>query len=149
MFLTRTIDEFKSFFHSLFLIQIIVSGIFICTSTYVLAFTVKLSFESYWHFNSLNSFQSTTANVIETLSYVACFIHGVSDIYLVMYLANEIRLASDKLSYRLFESNWIEQSRTCRKCVIILAEFLKQPQEMVIFKLYPMNLETFTLVSLP
>lgn len=126
----------------------IASGILISASTYLLAFTVKLSMKSSWLLNDTNSFQRSFDNVFENIIYITGLIYGTSDIFLVMYLANEIRLTSDRLSYCVFESNWIEQPQSKRKLVILLSEFLKKPQEMVIFKLYTMNLETFTMVSL-
>lgn len=63
-----------------------------------------------------------------------------------MYLANEITVASERLSYSLFESNWIEQTESCKKYVLIMGEVLKQPQQLVIL-IYPLNLETFMMVS--
>ncbi len=65
---------------------------------------------------------------------------------MVMYLGNEIKLSSDELSHCVYESNWIEQTESCKKCIIILTERLKQPQELIIGKLYPLNLVTFTSV---
>lgn len=65
-----------------------------------------------------------------------------------MYLGNEIKLHSDGLSYCLFESNWIDDSKYCGKIIIIFTALLKKPQEIVIAKLYPLNLQTYTRVSL-
>lgn len=67
---------------------------------------------------------------------------------MVTYLGNQIKLSSNRLSYCLFQSNWIEQSKPTRKCIITLTEVLKQPQVLVIWKLYPLDLQTFTSVSL-
>ena len=76
---------------------------------------------------------------------MCCLLYGVFDIFLVMFLANDITLASDRLSYCLFESNWIEQTESCKKYVLIMGEVLKQPQQLMIL-IYPMNLETFVKV---
>lgn len=65
-----------------------------------------------------------------------------------MYLGNEIKLSSDRLSYCLFESDWIGQTEVCKKHIVIMIEFLKQPQELIVGKLYPMDLKTFTSVGL-
>lgn len=97
--------------------------------------------------NNFNSFQSSPDNLFEFATYVACLSHGIFDIFLVMYLGNEIYLESYGLPYCLFESNWMDQSESCKKIIIIMSEVLKKPQELVIFKLYPMNLERFTSVS--
>lgn len=66
---------------------------------------------------------------------------------MITHFGNEIKLSSDRLSYSLFESDWMEQSNSCQKCIVILAEIVKQPHELVIWKLYPLNLKTFTSVS--
>lgn len=63
-----------------------------------------------------------------------------------MYLANEIKIESDRLTYSLFESNWMDQSESTKKYVLILCEMIKRPQQLVVF-VYPMNLEKFTSVS--
>lgn len=65
-----------------------------------------------------------------------------------MYLAHDISLASDKLSYCLFECAWIGQPKYCLKCILVLGEIIRHSQQLVILKIYPMNLETFTVVSL-
>lgn len=67
---------------------------------------------------------------------------------MLMYFGNEIKLESDQLSYSLFESNWIDKPKATNVDMIILTEILKQPQELIICKLYPLNLETFRAVSL-
>ena len=78
--------------------------------------------------------------------FAAVIFYTFFDIFVILFLANEITLESDRLSYCLFESNWFQQSEATKKCVIIMCEMIKQPQQLTIF-LYPMNLETFTSVS--
>lgn len=73
-------------------------------------------------------------------------VYNLFDISVVMYLGNEIKLASDRVSYSLFETDWIEQTLLCKKYIIIMTEVLKKPQELIIGKLYPLNLQTFTSV---
>lgn len=92
------------------------------------------------------SLQNSTENFIESGTYITSLIHVITDIFAVMYLANEVKLAGSRLTYYLFECHWMEQSEKSKKCVLILCEFLKHPQELVILNLYPMNLETFTRV---
>lgn len=67
---------------------------------------------------------------------------------MVMYFGNEVKCSSDELSYSVFESNWIVQSKSYRKCILTLTEVVKKPHELVILKLYPLDLETFTSVSI-
>lgn len=64
-----------------------------------------------------------------------------------MYLGNELKCSSHRLSYCLFESDWIGQSQLCQKSIIILAEALKQLHELIIGKIYPLNLKTFSTAS--
>ncbi|XP_037032438.1 uncharacterized protein LOC119071566 [Bradysia coprophila] len=121
--LNETVERFRSCFSTLFLAQITTSGIIICVSVYNLAF-------------------ASNQNFVKTEFYVVELLYGIFDIFLVMYLANDITLASDRLSYCLFESNWIEQTESCKKYVLIMGEVLKQPQQLAVL-IYPMNLETF------
>ncbi len=72
--------------------------------------------------------------------------YSIFDIFMIMYLGNEIKLSSDELTHRMYESSWIDQTESCKKCIIILMERLKRPQELVVGNLYPLNLETFTSV---
>lgn len=74
-------------------------------------------------------------------------IYNTFDIFMLMYFGNEIKLESDRFSYCLFESSWIDQPKVIKDNMIILTEILKQPQQLIICKLYPMNLGTFTSVS--
>ncbi len=78
--------------------------------------------------------------------YVAILLYSFFEIFMIMYLANEITIESDQLSYCLFESNWFDQSESTKKCVIILCEMIKKPHQLKVF-IYPMNLEKFTSVS--
>lgn len=73
--------------------------------------------------------------------------YNLFDIFMVMYLGNEIKLASHRLSSCLFESKWIEQSQETKKHVVIVTEMIKCPKELIVGKLYPLNLQTFVWVS--
>lgn len=78
---------------------------------------------------------------------VATLIYNVFDIYVVMHYGNGIKLSSNRLTYSLFESNWIGQTKSFKKSMIIFSEVSQQPHELLIGKLYPLNLQTFTSVS--
>lgn len=69
------------------------------------------------------------------------------DIFVIMYLGNEMEIAGETLEYCVFESNWINQSNSYKKNMIIIMTAMKQPHQLVIAKLYPLNLNTFKLVS--
>ncbi len=121
-----------------------------------LYFGICFGIRELWHKYSMyfrlirtpNSLQSSNENLFEIPLFAAISLYGIFDIFMVMYLANDISVASDKLSYCLFESNWIGQQKSCMKCLLILGQRLRYPQRLVILKVYPMNLETFTVVSL-
>lgn len=158
IFYHRTIERFKSCFYALFFIQMTTSGLSICVSTYNMAYvsTLLLLQSSKNNFaNNSNttrrilspSFQNSPDNIIQSVIFIVVLLYGVFDIFLVMYLANEITWASDCLSYCLFESNWLDQTERCKKSVLILGEIFKRPQQLVIL-IFPMNLETFTRVSI-
>ncbi len=70
-------------------------------------------------------------------------LYNTLEIFLVMYFGNEITASKNRLSYRLFESNWVDQSQACKKIVLIFGEQLKQPKEFKILKIYPITLEMF------
>lgn len=141
-------ERFRSFLAPLFLILITTSGFSICVSIYVLAFVsyAKQLTTSYLLKNDFDSFQSSHENLMQSITYILSMMYAVFDIFVIMYLANELKVASDQLPYCLFESNWIEQSESCKKCVVIMGEALKQPHELIIL-IYPMNLNTFLSVS--
>lgn len=145
----RTIGRFKSCFENLFFLQISTSGIGICCSVYILAF-VKIIFIIF--FNQITNncsyhFQSTRINPSQLGAAVATLIYNVFDVFVVMHYGNKIKISSDRLTYCLFESNWVEQSPSYKKCIIMFLEVLKKPHELLIGKLYPLNLQTFTSVS--
>lgn len=75
-------------------------------------------------------------------------IYNLFDIFAVMYLGNQIELSSDGLSYCWFQSLWTEQTQSCKKNILIMTEALRRPKQVVVGKLYPLNLKTFTSVSL-
>lgn len=74
-------------------------------------------------------------------------LYNLFDIFMVMYLGNEIELSSNRLSHCLYESNWIEQTEKCKKYIMIVTEVVKRPRELTVGKLYPLNLQTFSCVS--
>lgn len=65
-----------------------------------------------------------------------------------MHFGNEIKILSDRFSYCLFETDWVDQHLLSIKLLVIFSEQLKQPQQMTILKLYPIDLETFTRVCI-
>ncbi|KAJ6649331.1 Odorant receptor 2a [Pseudolycoriella hygida] len=109
--LSETVKRFRDFFSLLFFAQIATSGISMCISVYSLAY---------------NSDQ----NLFQTYVSMVLLFYATLDIFFVMFFASEITSSSDRLSFCLYESNWI-------------GEVLQQPQELKIL-VYPMNLETFT-----
>ncbi|XP_037024898.1 odorant receptor 94a-like isoform X1 [Bradysia coprophila] len=124
---TELLDEFASTFSSLFLLQIFTSSLSICGGVYSLAFS-----------SHDDPIQDGFYSIVEFY----CFF----DTFALMYLGNEIMVSSDKLSYCLFESNWIEQTQSCKRNILILVEYLQQPQQIIVCKLFPLNLESFSII---
>lgn len=79
------------------------------------------------------------------MNLLLLFINGF-DLFVVLYLSDEITVASAELMYCVFEANWIGQPKAVVQNLIVLAEVLKKPHELIILKLYTMNLATFTAV---
>nr|QGW45386.1 odorant receptor 13 [Bradysia odoriphaga] len=123
--LKELIDELASFASNLFLIKFGTSGMSICGSVYSLAYYVS-------------------DVSVETLYHIYTIFYYVFELFMITYFGNEIMLCNSRLSYSLFESDWIEQPQLTQKCIIIFREYLKQPQVLVIGKLYPLTLESFT-----
>lgn len=113
-------------------------------------FSVRSSIRKYSQtfkiYFTLSMTSQTDDNIILLVTYFAAVAYNFFDIFMITYFGNEIELSSARLSYCLFESNWIGQSEACKTCIVILAEVLKHPQRLLIYKLYPLNLQTFTAV---
>nr|QGW45393.1 odorant receptor 20 [Bradysia odoriphaga] len=122
------LEVFGTDYSRLFFLQLLTGSISICGGIYGLAF-------------------SRHENMIMDGYNCAFLLYSVFDIFMIMYLGNEIKLASDQLSYCLFECNWMDQLTSGKKPIIILTERLKRSQELTVGKLYPLNLQTFTSVA--
>lgn len=83
---------------------------------------------------------------VELLIYLFILFYYLSEIFMITYFGNEIMLSSNRLSYCLFESEWMEQPHKTKKCIIIFGECLLQPHVLLIAKLYPLTVESFTKV---
>lgn len=70
------------------------------------------------------------------------------EIFLPCFFGNEIILSSDNLSYCLFSSDWVEQTITYKKKMIIFAERLKRPIVITAGKFVKLSLITFTSVCI-
>lgn len=84
------------------------------------------------------------ANPMQYAVYIASLLYNFFDIFMITYLGNEIKFASSKLLYSVFECNWIAQSTASKSCMLVLHEVLKRPQVLVIGKLYALDLEVFS-----
>ncbi|XP_037034297.1 odorant receptor Or2-like [Bradysia coprophila] len=123
--LRRLIDELESFLSKLFLLQFATSGLCICGSIYCLAFDIS-------------------NNSLERIVHVYTLFYNTAELFMITYFGNEITLSSSCLTYSLFESEWIGQPHSTKTCIIIFGEYLKRSEVMLIGKLYPLTLETFT-----
>lgn len=148
-FFTRLTYQLEKFLSNILSIQVITGGICICGSVYILAFVRQHSILLYKCMTNLSlQLQSvSTENLVEYVIYVFILFYNILDIFMIMYFGNEIKLSSGRFSYCLFESDWIDQSQSYKKCLLIFGERLQMVHQMLILKLYPLNMETFTTVS--
>lgn len=94
-----------------------------------------------------SSLQSSVENPFQLGVYAVVMMYSFFDIFMVTHFGNEIKFASSRLSYNLFQCNWFDQPESSKKCISILMEVLKRPQELVVGKVYPLDLVIFTKVS--
>ncbi len=87
-------------------------------------------------------------NFFQFFVFLVSMLYCSFDIFMILYFGNEIKLGSDRLSYHLFESDWMDRPQSIKRNVIIFGEFLMQPTQLIVLKLYPLTLETFTRVCL-
>nr|QGW45382.1 odorant receptor 9 [Bradysia odoriphaga] len=120
----KLVCDIESFCSTIFFLEIGTSGLCICGSIYCLAFDVS---------------EKTVGRMI----HFSSLLYNVTGIFITTNFGNEIMLKSNRLSYYLFESDWIDQPQSTKMMIIILAECLQQPHTIVIAKLYPLTLETF------
>ncbi len=130
----------------MFFLQIATGSVCICGSVYTLAFVIIEFTILIISFILLSYFQSSHEDLIQDGIFCLILVYCIFDIFVVMYLGNEIMLSSDELTHCLYASNWIDQTESCKKCVIILMERLKRPQELIVGKIYPINLLMFNTV---
>ncbi|XP_037041485.1 odorant receptor 23a-like [Bradysia coprophila] len=121
----KLIDQLESFCFNLFFLQFCTSGLCICGSIYSLAFDVG-------------------GNTVERLCHIFNLAYNISEIFMITFFGNEIQVSSDRLSYCLFESNFVDQTDSVKKLIVIFGEYLKQPHQLTIGNLYPLTLDTFT-----
>lgn len=142
----RWTDKLGSFLSKLFVVQLATSSLCLCCSIYCLAFVSGIFRPFLGSLKFTSIFQIQGDNLIERLIYILLLIYNTFDIFMIMYFGNEITLASDRLSYALFESDWVDRSQSIKKKVFMFGEFLVKPQQMVLLQLYPLTLDTFTRV---
>lgn len=138
----------ESFFSNIFSVQIATSSICICCSIYSLQFVNQITFPFRNAANLFSFFfaKNNNDNLMENIVYLACLVYNIFDTFVVMYFSNEIMVLSDRLAYCLFESDWISQNQLSKKCILIFGERLKQRQQLVILKIYPLTLQSFVRV---
>ncbi|XP_037029015.1 odorant receptor 43a-like isoform X1 [Bradysia coprophila] len=117
--------QLEAFLSKLFVVQIATGSVCICLSTYSIAF-----FEG--------------DNFYGMFVYLTGMMYSIFDIFTITFLGNEIVLASNKLSYRLYESCWIGRGRSIRSNVLLFGTLLKKPHQMIILKMFPLTLDTFS-----
>ncbi|XP_037041156.1 odorant receptor 94b-like isoform X3 [Bradysia coprophila] len=124
LYLREIIDEVESFLSKLFLLQFAISAVCICSAIYCLAFDISVNF-------------------VQRLVQIYAFLYVIAELFMITYFGNDIKLYSSRLTYSLFECNWVEQPLATKKCILVFGEYLKRSHEVLIGKLYPLTLDTF------
>lgn len=149
--LTRDTTGMKNLLSSLFFAQIGTSAICICGSVYaattVRKYCTRILQNSHFFIIVFIPVQNRTASIDQLIINLSLSLYCIFDIFVLAYLGNEIKDSSSKLSHCLFECNWVGQTESCKSRILILMALLQQPREIIIGKLYPLNLQTFTAVS--
>lgn len=76
-------------------------------------------------------------------------------IFLMCMFGQELMSEFDRLSFQLYSSNWPaiiaatkrNEPKSCHKMLIIFMESLKEDKQIMIGKVFALNLKTFTSVS--
>lgn len=84
---------------------------------------------------------------MELTIHFGTLLYNLSEIFMITSLSNEIKLSSDRLSYSLFESEWVDQSSLTKENVLTFSGLLKQSHVVVVGKIYPLTLELFSKVN--
>lgn len=86
-----------------------------------------------------------TVFMIYTTNQVVIFqsIPIVLKIFLICYFCQELKDASENISYAVFHSKWYRLDKPTRKTVLAFMENLKSPIKIRCLKLFELNLKTF------
>lgn len=91
--------------------------------------------------------ENLSDSVNNFVKYVSLMGIYTYEIFMLMYFGNEVSLSSEELLTSVYESNWMDSSMRYRKLALTLMERLKRKEEMKIAKLFPLNLNMMTSVS--
>lgn len=146
----RNIKQIEDTFSSVFFFQIASSAICICSIAYLLASVSLIGFVKQRKNFVIKRFpvqESISENFNIFVMYISLGGIYMYEIFVIIYLANEITLQSDRLSYCIYESNWPCMSTKFRKLVIIIGEKWKKPIIVVVGKIFRMRIHLITSVN--
>lgn len=109
-------------------------------------FCVKIVYNLNKYFPLIQS--SPQDNQFQIIVHICLIGYYIFDIFLTMYFGNLIILKSDELRSALYQSNWTQQSLKFRRIAMILFERLRNPTNILVGKLFPLSLDTFSAVIL-
>ena len=96
---------------------------------------------------NFNLLQNTGDNLIAIFVNASLIFYNVFSIYGIMFFGNEVLLESGKLSYCIYQSNWISRAQSIKKFIMAFTELVRNPIKVSVLKLYPLTLVTFGQVS--
>lgn len=90
---------------------------------------------------------SPSESFTEYSFYLFFLVALVTQIFLPCFLGNEMIFASNDLINSAYNSSWHVRSIGYRKLLIILMERLKRRSSILVGKLFPLSLDTFSSVN--
>lgn len=78
--------------------------------------------------------------------HIALIGYYIFDIFLTMFFGHLIILKSEELRTLLYQSNWPQQSQQFKRIAMITFERLQNPTVILVGKLFPLSLDTFSVV---
>ncbi|CAG9764260.1 unnamed protein product [Ceutorhynchus assimilis] len=83
----------------------------------------------------------TAQSVVEMIFSVIYLALLISQLFILAWSANEINVQSSNISNAIYESNWMDQSESTKKTMLIMMMRAQKPLSLTIGPFGPMNLD--------
>ncbi|CAO1358439.1 unnamed protein product [Diamesa serratosioi] len=125
----QKIQEFMVKTSEIFSTMIFVQGMFCSINICTTAFQLSLS--------------SPTVDSWEFVHFISYLAAITLEIYLPCYYGNNLRIASEKLSTKLFHTNWIFESKDFKIAMKLFMENVKKPMKISALNIFDLDLDNF------